>query len=166
MTPVLDRCDGGRAAFAGASPVVTPAACALNPQGAKDGKGRGRQVIGTARTCDLILIVLDASKPMTHKRIIEKELGACRGRYCGNSRRGGVLAASTSSVSASSGGVSCFIVYPPPTPRRAWLAEGMGIRLNKRPPNIAFTKKDKGGIAYRSLYPQPHLEEELVKAIW
>jgi ribosome-interacting GTPase 1 len=46
------------------------------------------------------------------------------------------------------------------------VAEGMGIRLNKRPPNIAFTKKDKGGIAYRSLYPQPHLEEELVKAIW
>jgi uncharacterized protein len=43
-------------------------------EGAKDGKGRGRQVIGVARTCSLILIVLDASKPMTHKRIIEKEL--------------------------------------------------------------------------------------------
>lgn len=27
-----------------------------------------------ARTCSLILIVLDAMKPMTHKRIIEKEL--------------------------------------------------------------------------------------------
>lgn len=65
-------------------------------EGAKDGKGRGRQVIGTARTCDLILIVLDASKPMTHKRIIEKEL------------------------------------------------EGYGIRLNKRPPNLIFKKKEKG----------------------
>lgn len=43
-------------------------------EGAKDGKGRGRQVIGVARTCGLILIVLDASKPLTHKRIIEKEL--------------------------------------------------------------------------------------------
>ncbi len=43
-------------------------------EGAKDGKGRGRQVIGTARTCNVILIVLDASKPMTHKRIIEREL--------------------------------------------------------------------------------------------
>lgn len=40
-------------------------------EGAKDGKGRGRQVIGVARTCNLILIVLDAAKPMTHKRIIE-----------------------------------------------------------------------------------------------
>jgi ribosome-interacting GTPase 1 len=43
-------------------------------EGAKDGKGRGRQVIGVARTCGLILIVLDAAKPLTHKRIIEKEL--------------------------------------------------------------------------------------------
>ncbi|MES1912363.1 MAG: GTP-binding protein, partial [Cercozoa sp. M6MM] len=43
-------------------------------EGAKDGKGRGRQVIGAARTCDLILIVLDASKPMQHKKIIEDEL--------------------------------------------------------------------------------------------
>lgn len=43
-------------------------------EGAKDGKGRGRQVIGVARTCNLVMIVLDAGKPMTHKRIIEKEL--------------------------------------------------------------------------------------------
>lgn len=43
-------------------------------EGAKDGKGRGRQVIAVARTCDLILIVLDVLKPLGHKRIIEKEL--------------------------------------------------------------------------------------------
>eukprot|EP01017_Pseudomicrothorax_dubius_P020072 TRINITY_DN22034_c0_g1_i1.p1 TRINITY_DN22034_c0_g1~~TRINITY_DN22034_c0_g1_i1.p1 ORF type:complete len:369 (+),score=102.72 TRINITY_DN22034_c0_g1_i1:145-1251(+) len=43
-------------------------------EGAKDGKGRGRQVIAVARTCNLIMIVLDASKPWTHKRLIEKEL--------------------------------------------------------------------------------------------
>jgi len=43
-------------------------------EGAKDGKGRGRQVIGVARTCNLLLVILDAGKPMTHKRIIEKEL--------------------------------------------------------------------------------------------
>lgn len=40
-------------------------------EGAKDGKGRGRQVIAVARTCNLILIVLDAMKPLQHKRIIE-----------------------------------------------------------------------------------------------
>jgi ribosome-interacting GTPase 1 len=43
-------------------------------EGAKDGKGRGRQVISTARTCNLILVVLDAAKPLTHKKIIEGEL--------------------------------------------------------------------------------------------
>lgn len=67
-------------------------------EGAKDGKGRGRQVISVAKTCNLILIVLDAIKPMTDKRIIEREL------------------------------------------------EGFGIRLNKRPPEINFKRKDKGGL--------------------
>jgi ribosome-interacting GTPase 1 len=43
-------------------------------EGAAGGRGRGRQVIGTARTCNLILIVLDAGKPVTHKKIIEAEL--------------------------------------------------------------------------------------------
>jgi len=43
-------------------------------EGAADGKGRGRQVISTARTCNLILIVLDAGKPLTHKKLIEQEL--------------------------------------------------------------------------------------------
>ncbi len=43
-------------------------------EGAKDGKGRGRQVIATARTCNLIIIVLDVLKPLTHKRLIEHEL--------------------------------------------------------------------------------------------
>ncbi|CAM9443037.1 unnamed protein product [Chrysoparadoxa australica] len=43
-------------------------------EGAKDGKGRGRQVISTARTCNMLLICLDAMKSMTHKKIIEREL--------------------------------------------------------------------------------------------
>ena len=43
-------------------------------EGAKDGKGRGRQVIAVARTCGLIFIILDVLKPLHHKRLIEKEL--------------------------------------------------------------------------------------------
>ncbi len=43
-------------------------------EGAKDGKGRGRQVIAVARTCGLIYIILDVLKPLHHKRLIEKEL--------------------------------------------------------------------------------------------
>ncbi|CAC5389500.1 Developmentally-regulated GTP-binding protein 2,Uncharacterized GTP-binding protein C9.07c,Uncharacterized GTP-binding protein VNG_1111G,Uncharacterized GTP-binding protein MJ1326,Ribosome-interacting GTPase 1,Developmentally-regulated G-protein 1,Developmentally-regulated GTP-binding protein 1,Developmentally-regulated G-protein 2,Ribosome-interacting GTPase 2,Uncharacterized GTP-binding protein C02F5.3,GTP-binding protein 1,Developmentally-regulated GTP-binding protein 1 homolog,GTP-binding protein 128up len=43
-------------------------------EGAKDGKGRGKQVIAVARTCGLIFIVLDVLKPLQHKKLIEKEL--------------------------------------------------------------------------------------------
>ncbi len=43
-------------------------------EGAKDGKGRGRQVIAVAKTCHLIFIVLDVNKPLTDKRVIEAEL--------------------------------------------------------------------------------------------
>merc|ERR1712142_678584 len=43
-------------------------------EGAKDGKGRGKQVIAVARTANLILIVLDVLKPLHHKKILEKEL--------------------------------------------------------------------------------------------
>ena len=43
-------------------------------EGAKDGKGRGKQVIAVARTCNLIFIVLDVLKPLGHKRLIEYEL--------------------------------------------------------------------------------------------
>jgi hypothetical protein len=56
--------------------------------------------------------VLDCLKPMTHKRLIEKEL------------------------------------------------EGFGIRLNKTPPAINFRKKDKGGINFTSMVPDPQLDLE------
>ena len=86
-------------------------------EGAKDGKGRGRQVIATARTCSLILIVLDVMKPMTHKALIEKEL------------------------------------------------EGFGIRINKKPPNIVFRKKEKGGINFNNSATSGEITLETVKSI-
>lgn len=86
-------------------------------EGAKDGKGRGRQVIATARTCNLIVIVLDCLKPITHKRLIEHEL------------------------------------------------EGFGIRLNKKPPEITYKKKDKGGINFTCTEKDPKLDLDTVKQI-
>lgn len=86
-------------------------------EGAKDGKGRGRQVISTARTCNVILIVLDCLKPISHKRLIEHEL------------------------------------------------EGFGIRLNKKPPQITFRKKDKGGISLTTTVSNPKLDVDAVKAV-
>lgn len=110
-------------------------------EGAKDGKGRGRQVIaGTssssnrfallgkpdadpfapravARTCNLICIVLDVLKPLGDKAVIENEL------------------------------------------------EGFGIRLNKTPPNISVKKKDKGGIAISTTVPLTKITHEEIKAV-
>lgn len=86
-------------------------------EGAKDGKGRGRQVIAVARTCSLILIVLDVLKPLKHKKLIEHEL------------------------------------------------EGFGIRLNKKPPNIGYKRKDKGGINLTSTCIQSVLDLDTVKTV-
>jgi ribosome-interacting GTPase 1 len=36
-------------------------------EGVKNGKGKGRQVIGMARACDLILVALDAVQPLAYK---------------------------------------------------------------------------------------------------
>ena len=104
-------------------------------EGAKDGKGRGRQVIAgqwfwsmlsrvfssrrltVARSTNLLFIVLDVLKPLGDKRVIEAEL------------------------------------------------EGFGIRLNKEPPNILLKKKDKGGIAISNTVPLTNLETEEIKAV-
>ncbi|GME69871.1 unnamed protein product [[Candida] boidinii] len=43
-------------------------------KGASEGKGRGRQVVATAKTSDLILMVLDATKSSNQREILEREL--------------------------------------------------------------------------------------------
>jgi len=43
-------------------------------EGAKDGKGRGKQVISTAVSCSVILVILDVMKPLMQKNKIEYEL--------------------------------------------------------------------------------------------
>lgn len=45
-------------------------------EGAAKGKGRGRQVIGVARTSDLVLMMLDAGKAEIQKELLRMELDA------------------------------------------------------------------------------------------
>ncbi|KAF2463762.1 GTP-binding protein 1 [Lindgomyces ingoldianus] len=45
-------------------------------EGAAEGKGRGRQVISAAKTSDLILMILDATKKAEQRRLLEQELEA------------------------------------------------------------------------------------------
>lgn len=82
-------------------------------EGAKDGKGRGRQVLAVAKTCSLIVICLDVTKPMTHKRVIEREL------------------------------------------------EASGIRINKQPPRIKISKKERGGISVTG----GNIDSDLIRGI-
>lgn len=45
-------------------------------EGAAQGKGRGKQVIAVARTADLVLMMLDATKSHQQRRLLEAELEA------------------------------------------------------------------------------------------
>ncbi|KAF9821818.1 hypothetical protein IEO21_00248 [Rhodonia placenta] len=67
-------------------------------EGASQGRGRGRQVVSTAKTADLILIMLDATKSDEQRRLLEIELDA------------------------------------------------VGIRLNKKKPDVVFKRKTTGGL--------------------
>jgi small GTP-binding protein len=82
-------------------------------EGASEGKGRGRQVIAVAKSSDLVLMVLDASKSEGHRNILTKEL------------------------------------------------EAVGLRLNKRPPQIYFKRKKTGGISFNSTLQLTHVDEKL-----
>lgn len=68
-------------------------------EGASEGRGRGRQVVATAKTADLILIMLDATKSEEQRRLLEIELDA------------------------------------------------VGIRLNKKKPDVVFKRKTTGGVS-------------------
>ncbi|PKI82533.1 hypothetical protein MVES_003485 [Malassezia vespertilionis] len=43
-------------------------------EGAAQGRGRGRQVVSVAKTADLVLMMLDATKPAQQRQLLEKEL--------------------------------------------------------------------------------------------
>ncbi|KAJ9578694.1 hypothetical protein L9F63_005056, partial [Diploptera punctata] len=86
-------------------------------EGASQGKGRGRQVIAVARTADLVLMMLDATKQDVQRGLLEKEL------------------------------------------------ESVGIRLNKRKPNIYFKVKKGGGLSFNSTCPLTRVDEKLVQMI-
>jgi len=75
-------------------------------KGAANGAGRGRQVIATLKSCDVIIMVLDATKDDQQKAMLEHELDI------------------------------------------------VGIRLNRRSPDISFTKTKTGGLRFNSIVQQ------------
>lgn len=86
-------------------------------EGAAKGKGRGRQVIAVARTSDLVLMVLDAEKAETQKKLLLAEL------------------------------------------------ESVGIRVNKRAPDVVLRYKKTGGVGYNATCDLSELDETTVRKI-
>ncbi|KAI8058186.1 P-loop containing nucleoside triphosphate hydrolase protein [Syncephalis plumigaleata] len=86
-------------------------------EGAAQGRGRGRQVVAVAKTADLVLMMLDATKSDKQRELLEKEL------------------------------------------------EAVGIRLNRRPPNIYFKVKKGGGLTFNATCKLTKINEKLVYTI-
>lgn len=86
-------------------------------EGASQGKGRGKQVIAVARTADLVLMLLDATKGLQQRKLLEEEL------------------------------------------------EAVGIRLNKRRPNIYFRAKAAGGLAFTATTKLTHMDERMARNV-
>ncbi|KZV92105.1 P-loop containing nucleoside triphosphate hydrolase protein [Exidia glandulosa HHB12029] len=86
-------------------------------EGASQGRGRGRQVVAVAKTSDLILMVLDATKSHEQRRLLEVELDA------------------------------------------------VGIRLNKRKPDIVYKKKTGGGITINATVKLTKIDEKAIRTV-
>ncbi|KAG9051080.1 Developmentally-regulated GTP-binding protein 2 [Tulasnella sp. UAMH 9824] len=86
-------------------------------EGASQGRGRGRQVVAVAKTADVIVVMLDATKSLEQKRLLEIELDA------------------------------------------------VGIRLNKRKPDVVFKKKTGGGITINATVKLTKIDEKSIRTI-
>ncbi|KAF9786039.1 developmentally regulated GTP-binding protein [Thelephora terrestris] len=86
-------------------------------EGASQGRGRGRQVVSTAKTADLILIMLDATKSDEQRHLLEIELDA------------------------------------------------VGIRLNKKKPDVVFKRKTTGGITLTTTVKLTRTDERTIRTI-
>ncbi|KAF8592012.1 developmentally regulated GTP-binding protein [Ramaria rubella] len=84
-------------------------------EGASQGRGRGRQVVSVAKTADLIIIMLDATKSHEQRRLLEIELDA------------------------------------------------VGIRLNKRKPDVVFKQRSTGGL--NTTVKLTRLDEKTIRTV-
>ena len=84
--------------------------------GAKEGSGRGREVLAVARNADLVLLLLDVFDPYYRPKLIEE-------------------------------------------------LEGIGLRVDKSPPNILIHPKLRGGVNIHATVPLTHLNERMIIGI-
>ncbi|KAL7408847.1 P-loop containing nucleoside triphosphate hydrolase protein [Mrakia frigida] len=86
-------------------------------EGASQGRGRGRQVIAVAKTADLVIILLDATKQTEQRRLLEIEL------------------------------------------------EAVGIRLNRKKPDVVLKTKAGGGITINATTKLTKIDDRMIRTI-
>lgn len=84
--------------------------------GAKEGSGRGKEVLAVARNADLVLLLLDVFDPYYRPKLIEE-------------------------------------------------LEGIGLRIDKSPPNVLIHPKLRGGVNIHATVPLTHLSERMITGI-
>ncbi len=84
--------------------------------GAKEGSGRGKEVLAVARNADLILLMLDVFDPLYQPKLIAE-------------------------------------------------LEGIGVRVDKSPPNLLIHPKLRGGVNIHSTVPLKNLDERMITGI-
>ncbi len=143
------------------------------------------------KSADLLLMVLDATKPWTHKEILTRELEAVRRPrppdLCTPPPRGAMRPAAHprrvstawrlckprlvlcwAQVAVGSGSMPpaerCDAA-PASPPMVLTLRVQVGMRLNRSPPNIYFKKRKTGGVSITSVVPMTHMDEKMVQRI-
>ncbi|KAL0319429.1 UNVERIFIED_CONTAM: Developmentally-regulated G-protein 2 [Sesamum angustifolium] len=116
-------------------------------EGASEGKGRGRQVIAVAKSSDIVLMVLDASKTLQYDVMVTLPIS--------------MPISANSSFSFYVAGD--FVTLESEGHRQILTREleAVGLRLNKRPPQIYFKKKKTGGISFNSTVTLTRVDEKL-----
>ncbi|KAK9169582.1 hypothetical protein Syun_001722 [Stephania yunnanensis] len=106
-------------------------------------------------------------------RLVSKDCSLDRNqpdlRFRANLGAGGRLCTSNGSSGAGDGfevtkfghGRVALIVFPRPSKILTSELEAVGLRLNKRPPQIYFKRKKTGGISFNSTLPLTHVDEKL-----
>ncbi|WVZ22750.1 hypothetical protein V8G54_001294 [Vigna mungo] len=111
-------------------------------EGASEGKGRGRQVIAVAKSSDIVLMVLDASKASYYAKGTATYHNARVSAHYELMLHAKLLREGHRQILTRE-------------------LEAVGLRLNKRPPQIYFKKKKTGGISFNSTLPLTHVDEKL-----
>ncbi|KAF3813647.1 hypothetical protein GH733_018800 [Mirounga leonina] len=121
-------------------------------EGAAQGKGRGRQVIAVARTADVVIMMLDATKGEVQRRALV------------SLRVGKGFLWTMEAIRPASGHLWRLMGALPRSLLEKEL-ESVGIRLNKHKPNIYFKPKKGGGISFNSTVTLTQCSEKLVQLI-